>query len=119
MLSVNQVFHLEIAKLMQKVTLGAIPIPFIDTFKSQMRTSAMVTRSSSNYFQPCTKSQKCKQSISYTGPCIWNKVPSDIKVFPDKSSCDSNIDVFKNSKLTIERFKNQMKKFALNNITFI
>ena len=45
--SVNQIYNLEVGKLMQKLALGTIPPPFIDMFESQIRESSMVTRSAS------------------------------------------------------------------------
>ena len=128
MLSVNQIFHLETAKIMQRVSLGAIPVPFIDIFRNQTRTATMVTRYSSNFFQSYTSFQKCKQSISYTGPYIWNGIPVEIKVMPeadisndlDDSSYENDSYITcTNSKLFITKFKNKMKKFALDNINFI
>ena len=46
--SVNQIYNLEVGKLMQKLALGIIPPPFIDMFGSQIRESSMVTRSASH-----------------------------------------------------------------------
>ena len=49
-MSVNQIFHSEIAKIMLRVDLSIIPARFIDIFDSQSRTVTMVTRCSSDFF---------------------------------------------------------------------
>ena len=82
----------------------------------------MITRCSSNFFQAYTSFQKCKPSISYTGPCIWNNIPIEIKGIdilnnPDSDTHSSYSKV--NSKPFILKFKNKMKKFVLSDISFI
>ena len=121
-LSNNQIYHLEVAKIMQRVTLNSIPAPFIDIFKNQTRPSRMVTRCSSRYFQLSTVFQKCKQSISYNGPFIWNTVPVGVKINRYNSSLEHDLtgplhcDLMKP---LIKKFKKSMKKHALINISFI
>ena len=125
-LSVNQIFHLEIAKIMQRVTLKTIPVPFTDIFQNQLRTTTMVTRCSSNFFQLFTSFQKCQQSISYTGPKIWNALPLDIKGSPemdtpnqqDNPSIDNDSLFSPSITPFMKQFKNRMKKFALESLDF-
>ena len=47
MLSVNQIHHLEVAKIMAKTKLGMIPEPFNDILDNQTRLSTIVTRRAS------------------------------------------------------------------------
>ena len=121
-MSVNQIFHSEIAKIMRRVDLNTIPTPFIDIFKNQRRTATMVTRCSSNLFQSFTSFQKCKPSISYTGPYIWNSLPVELKSI---TTNDEPINEYvsetsdKYGKSFISKFMKKMKKFVLNNINFI
>ena len=123
-LSINQIFHLEISKLMQRVALNFIPSPFTDIFQNQERTLSMTTRSSSSYFQPLMFAQKCHQSISYTGPLTWGIVPSNIKV--SLNNADFVISSYQNDALIsshkvrlLKTFTKRMKKYSLRNIDFI
>ena len=107
---------------MQRVDLNTIPTPFIDIFRNERRTATMVTRCSSNFFQSFTSFQKCKPSISYTGPYIWNSLPVELKSI---TTNDEPINEYlsetsdKYGKSFISKFMKKMKKFALNNIDFI
>ena len=121
-MSVNQIFHSEIAKIMKRIDLTSIPVPFIDIFHNQIRTSTMVTRCSSNLFQLFTPFQKCKQSISYTGPSIWNSLPVELKgitTSDEISNTNTSENNDTNCKLLISKFMNEMKMFALDKINFI
>ena len=104
-----------------------MPSPFIDIFDNQLRTTQMITRFSSDFFPSYTSFQKCKQSVSYTGPKIWNGIPIDIKDIPElgisnnlKNCCIEYDSISSsNSKLFISQFKKRMNKFALDNVDFI
>ena len=112
---------------MKRVTLKTIPTPFIDIFENQLRTTKMITRFSSDFFPLYTSFQKCKQSISYTGPKIWNSIPIDVKDIPElgisndleNSSIEQDSILDLNNKLFITQFKKRMKKFSLDNVDFI
>ena len=103
--------------------MGMIPVPFIDTFKNQIRTSSMVTRRSSMYFQRSTAFEKCKQSISYFGPSVWNSVPIDVKIISEigisSDTFDSNSENLNQGRSILKKFTKRMKKYALENVTFI
>ena len=120
MLSVNQIHFTEVAKIMEKVTLDSIPEPFINVFENQTRTSTMVTRNASTYYQRSTIREKCKQAISYTGPFVWNTIPVDVKnnsefdSFSDRDFVDST-----SKKCSLKRFTRRMKKYALESVAFI
>ena len=123
-LSVNQIFHLEISKLMQRVVIGFIPSPFTDIFENQERSLSINTRSSSNYYQRFMSTQKCQQSISYTGPLIWGSIPSDVKVSMTDNDLFHLSDRTDQLTLTynessIKSFAKRMKTYSLQDVAFI
>ena len=119
-LSVNQIYHAEIGKVMQRLALGTIPAPFVTMFNSQLRNSGMSTRSSSEYYQAYTNKLKCQQSLRYQGPVIWNSIPASIKQPP--SVLTDNVDDRLSNANPIQHlnsFKKRIKQFASQNINFI
>ena len=62
LMSVNQIYHLEIAKIMQKYSLNDIPSPFMDMFRGRERQSTMRSRSDSTFVQAPSRTQKYMQS---------------------------------------------------------
>ena len=111
LLSVNQIYHLEVAKIMQKYTLKAIPSPFFDIF--QIRTSQTRTRSASSIVRAPSATLKCAQSIRCTGPQVWNSLPNNIRFEP---SLDD--EVFDQVPLPLNKFIAGMKRYAIENIPF-
>ena len=120
LLSVNQIFNVEISKLMQRVALDFIPSPFTDIFQNQERLSHITTRSSSNYYQPFMTTKKCQQSINYTGPFIWGSIPSDVKVPLTETDFDSaGPSMLSRNARVVKSFTKRMKKYSLQSIDFI
>ena len=78
-LSVNQIFHLEISKLMHKIMLNIAPKALVSIFQNQTRAVNAQTRSSNFFNLPNYSSVKCRQSLKYMGPLIWNDLPSTCK----------------------------------------
>ena len=113
LLSVNQIYHLEVAKLMQKYALKTIPIPFIEIFDGQTRSSRVRTRSNSSLVQAPSFTQKCAQAIRCTGPKIWNSLPNDIRFLPVANNPSPMLIPVK-----LKPFVTKMKSFALNEIEF-
>ena len=111
LLSVNQIYHLEIAKLMQ---LSDIPSPFSEIFQGQARQSEMSSRSNRTLIQAPSRTIKYEQSIRCSGPIIFNEIPSDIKY-------DRELPQFQSSNRPQPYFKfvSKMKKFALSDVDFI
>ena len=70
LLSVNQIYNVEISKLMQRLALGTIPAPFNVIFQDQIRTPCSSTRSATIVNRGSSKSLKCAQSVRCTGPKI-------------------------------------------------
>ena len=62
-LSVNQIFHLEVSKIMQKHALNSIPSPFQKIFRARIRTSSTSTRSGTTITPAPSSTLKCAQSI--------------------------------------------------------
>lgn len=78
-LSVNQIFHLEVSKIMQKVALGTATPAFLSLFGNQKKTNEIMSKAITNFTQGVPGSTKCGQSISFLGPSVWNSLPSAIK----------------------------------------
>ena len=115
LLSVNQIYHFEIAKLMHKFTLSSIPKPLHDIFVSQTRPSNTSTRGASSVIPPPSKTVKCTQTIRSSAPKIWNDLPKEIKF---EESINS-INIITYTPHPIKCFIAKMKAHALNNIDFI
>ena len=122
-LSTNQIYYLEVAKVMKRVNLGLIPAPFIDILQNQVRTSTMVTRRASLYYQRFTALEKCKQAISYSGPFVWNTIPVDVKSHAETDlpivSVESDSAEKNRKKSCFNKFTKCMKKYALENVAFV
>ncbi len=113
LLSVNQIYHLEVAKLMQKYALKTIPSPFLSIFENQIRTLQRSTRSGSSIAIAPSATAKCAQSIRCVGPKIWNALPSNIKFQP---SPETNTSI--PEPLPLKIFIIGLKKYAIENIPF-
>ena len=113
LLSVNQIYHLEIAKIMQKYTLKTIPIPFLKIFEGQIRTSRTRTRSASSIAIAPSSTLKCAQSIRCTGPKIWNALPNNVRFIASENNGLSD-----QIPLPLKDFIPGMKRYAIENISF-
>ena len=116
LLSVNQIYHVEVSKIMQRHALGDIPSPFTDMLKGQIRLTEMRTRSDNIIVQGASRTNKYAQSIRCSGPLIFNNIPSHVKYHCDQSS--ENV-IVTNYPLSFPAFKCKMKQFALSDIDFI
>ena len=112
LLSVNQIYHFETAKLMHRFTISSIPKPLHDIFVSQTRPSNTGTRGASSILPPPSRTVKCTQTIRSSAPKIWNDLPKEVKFVETVSF--SNIITY-----SIKCFITKMKAHALNNIDFI
>ena len=100
---------------MQRVHLEEAPLSISTIFMSQRRQVNVQTRSHSTFFQNSTISAKAKQSISFVGPSIWNKIPVDVKKC---TLTDADGKVITSEFIPIKRFKSGIKKYALSNIDY-
>ena len=113
--SVNQIYHIEISKIMQKYALKSIPTPFYDIFHRQIRTSNTAARSATTVIQAPSSTSKCAQSIRCTGPKIWNSVPREIRYnLPEGLS---QIDHY--SPTQLKPFLSKLKSHVIQNVDFI
>ena len=113
LLSVNQIYHLEVSKIMQKYSLKSIPAPFYDIFENQTRTSRTRTRSASSVVRAASSTSKCAQSIRCTGPLIWNALPNDIRFAQSQ-----NGELSAHRPLPLKTFIAGMKRYAIDNVSF-
>ena len=121
LLSVNQIFHLEISKFMQRVALKSIPKPFQQIFECQIRSTHMNTRSSSFIFQGYSGSTKCKQAIRIQGPVIWNRIPEKVKMNSLSQGTSSTRwrNGVQRDLLPMTSFSASIKEYVLDKIDFI
>jgi len=113
LLSMNQIYHLEVAKVMQKFSLKTIPTPFFDIFERQIRTSQTRTRSGSTVVRAPSSTKKCAQLIRCIGPEIWNALPNSVRFLPSE-----NNDLSNQLPLSLKQFIPGMKKYAIENVPF-
>ena len=111
LLSVNQIFNLEVSKLMQKVALGTATPAFLTLFRNQKKKNEINSKSITNFTQGVPGSTKCGQSISFLGPQIWNLLPSVVKKKGayDENTRDNSVYA---SPLNFDIFLKKLKTYA-------
>ena len=68
------------AKFMYKVSRGLVPSYVANMFeKETTRYTCLRTANSNNYRRPHPNLELFKQSMSFSGPSIWNKIPKSIQ----------------------------------------
>ena len=70
------------AKFMYKVSNSLTPVDINNLFNQRSHSETVpVLRSitSNNYIPPKPNKEVFKQSMSYSGPLIWNSLPNDLK----------------------------------------
>ena len=100
MLSFDQNVFVNKAKTMYKVANGHVPQYIVDLFQSRadsLPNTSLRSVSNHNFTIPQPKCSLYKESLSYSGPVIWNAIPTDMK----KSS-------------TINAFVNKLRDWMLN-----
>ena len=113
-LSVNQIYNIELAKIMQKNALGSLPTPLKLVFQGQTRQTQIQSRSATNIIPAATRFTKCDQAIRCTGPTAWNNIPYNIRYFSnDDLSNPSGVP------LPMGPFVSKLKNHALSAIDFI
>ena len=81
-LTVYDRLYLRKAKFMQKVSLGVCPPYISELFQERMLNGNIPTLRSStqhSFITPRPYKEIFKQSITYSGPIIWNSLPSGLK----------------------------------------
>ena len=114
LLSVNQIYNVELAKLMQKHALGTLPAPFTDIYRDQLRLSQIQSRSATQVIQPTARFTKCEQAVRCTGPKVWNNIPNDIKY-----TLNVNGSPLMDRPQKLGPFVSKIKAYAISSINFI
>ena len=82
MLSFDQNVFVNKDKTMYKVANGLVPQYIVDLFQSRadsLPNTSLRSVSNHNFTIPQPKCSLYTESLSYSGPVIWNAIPSDIK----------------------------------------
>ena len=96
-LKINQLYKLETASLMFKLIQGGNKSPAFSC-NLHLNPCKYNTRNKAQYITHHCKTTVAKQSFSYQGPFIWNSLPANLKT----------------SNQTFKCFRNNLKKFLLN-----
>ena len=96
-LKINQLYKLETASLMFKLIQGGNTSP---AYSCNLHSNPCKynTRNEAQYITHHRKTIVAQQSFSYQGPFIWNSLPANLKT----------------SNQTLKCFRNNLKKFLLN-----
>ena len=77
LLTIKQVYHVELAIFMYKTVKKLHPVAILNLF--QLKSSLVSTRSNSLYISPSYRLTMCQQCIKFSGPKKWSKLPTAIK----------------------------------------
>lgn len=79
-LSVSDKVILQKAKFMFKVSRGLVPTYISHMFNTELKTNTSLrSTNANNFYRPRPNLEIFKQSISYSGPSIWNSIPKSIQ----------------------------------------
>jgi len=95
-LKLPDIYKLEIAKYVYKFSSNMLPRNLKTLFTPQKSFHNYNTRNRNNPYIPLNKTKVTSNSIFHKGPCIWNKVPKELK-----------------SSKTLHAFKSKFKKHLL------
>ena len=77
LLTINNLYNLEIAQMMFKYENKQLP-PAFNNFFTQ-KSLKMKTRSNSQIISNCFRTKVSQQSLKFVGPKLWSKIPSEIR----------------------------------------
>ena len=77
LLTINNLYNLEIAQMMFKYENKQLPQAFNNFFTQKFLE--MKTRSNSQIISNCFRTKVSQQSLKFVGPKLWNKIPSEIR----------------------------------------
>ena len=82
LLSIDQIFKLEIGKFMFRYCNKQLPICFLQYFKTIDSIHNYSTRLSkqNSYFLPRYRLKQSQKLLTYSGAKLWSEIPSDIKI---------------------------------------
>ena len=78
-LKLNDIYKVEIAKMIFLFKQNALPEPLKGLFTENRDIHTKPTRQQNNLYMKRCRTTLASQHISCTGPKIWNSFPSDIK----------------------------------------
>jgi len=83
-LELNDIYQFELAKFMHKFHHGKLPQIYNQFFQDTSSDHSYQTRFADmeNYFNYRVSSNAGKNSISYRGSSLWNKVEQNLKAVP-------------------------------------
>ena len=80
LLKLEDIYKLEICKEMHRIqTNSTNQLSKLFKFNSSIHNHTTRNSSKNNFFMKRTATEKGKQSLTFIGPLLWQKVPSDIK----------------------------------------
>ena len=77
LLTINNLYNLEIAQMMFKYENKQLPQAFNNFFTQ--KSLKMKTKSNSQIISNCFRTKVSQQSLKFVGPKLWNKIPSEIR----------------------------------------
>ena len=90
-ISIYERILLQKARFMYKVSTEAVPVYISDLFEKECKIQSNLRFSSfKNYKTPRPKLELYKETLSYSGPSIWNKIPESIRCSNTIESFTSN-----------------------------
>ena len=90
----EQSVFLSKAKIMHKVATGLVPQYICDLFSRRSEVAqgtSLRSITNQNFAIPKPKLRLYKESISYSGPVIWNSIPNDIRYSSGVTSFSKNV----------------------------
>ena len=83
-LPIRQLYKIEIAKFMHKLSTSSLPQPLLDQFSMVNLRHSYSTKNQLNYSLSCDSSSKLQTSFIFNAIKIWNSVPISIRNLPFK-----------------------------------
>jgi hypothetical protein len=97
-LKLNDIYKVEVSKLVFKHKQGVLPLPLRKLFISNSEIQEMRTRQFDDLYVKKCRTTLATQHVSCKGPQIWNSLPSSIKILTDG---------------TINRFTSRLSNYIL------
>ena len=83
-LPIRQLYKIEIAKFMHKLSTSFLPQPLLNQFSMVNLRHSYSTRNQFNYSLSCYSSSKLQTSFIFNAIKIWNSIPISIRNLPFK-----------------------------------
>ena len=83
-LPIRQLYKIEIAKFMHKLSTSSLPQPLLDQFSMVNLRHSYSTRNQFNYSLSCYSTSKLQTSFIFNAIKIWNSIPISIRNLPFK-----------------------------------